>query len=212
MKSKLKKISIVVCSFIILFIISTYLIFDYRNNDFENLYLDNNVNLAVQTISESFELQKAEVKLESEKVEVKKLVYENLTLDELIAKLNKVLNSSLSGKGKLIATYSLEKGVDPVLATAIILHETGCKWNCSYLVKKCNNVGGMKGSPGCAGMSEYQKFDSLDSGIKVFISNLKSNYYSRGLNTPEKLQAKYSGNSPGWANNIRNYMKEIKNK
>ena len=106
----------------------------------------------------------------------------------------------------------MEKGVDPVLATAIMLHETGCKWNCSYLVKKCNNVGGIKGSPGCGGMASYQKFDSIDSGIKFFISNLKSNYYKYGLNTPEKLQAKYSGNSPGWATNVRNYMNEIKSK
>mgnify|MGYP002511620479 CR=1 FL=1 len=34
------------------------------------------------------------------------------------------------------------------LAVAIVLHETGCKWTCSKLVRECNNVGGMKGS-GC---------------------------------------------------------------
>ena len=30
----------------------------------------------------------------------------------------------MSGKGELIASYSLEKGVDPYIATAIILQET----------------------------------------------------------------------------------------
>ena len=212
MKSNLKKISTLISCFVVFSIISAYLIFFYRNKGFEKLNLDNNAKLAVQTISEKYASQKDNASKEVKKVELKKVVYETLTLDELINILNKSLNSNLSGKGELIATYSLEKQVDPVLATAIMLHETGCKWNCSYLVKKCNNVGGVKGSPGCAGMSSYQKFDTLDSGIKFFIKNLKNNYYDYGLDTPEKLQAKYSGNSPGWAKNINNYIKEIKNK
>ena len=212
MKSDLKKISIFISCFILFSIASAYLVFAYRSSNMEKLHLDNNVSLALQAISKENTIQKTVATTEVKKVELRKTVYENLTMDELVRKLNKSLNSNLSGKGELIASYSLEKGVDPVLATAIMLHETGCKWNCSYLVKKCNNVGGIKGSPGCAGMSSYQRFNSLDAGIKFFISNLKTNYYNKGLNTPEKLQGKYSGNSPGWATNINNYMKEIKNK
>ena len=40
---------------------------------------------------------------------------------------------------------------DSYVAVAIMLHETGCKSNCSSLVRNCNNVGGQKGSPGCNG-------------------------------------------------------------
>lgn len=212
MKSSLKKISIIMGSVVAFSICFAYLIYLYRNSNMEKLQLDNSINLAINTISEKYKLQQKETKTEVKKVELRKTVYENLTMDELIEKINKSLNSTISGKGELIATYSLEKKVDPVLATAIILHETGCKWDCSYLVKKCNNVGGIKGAPGCAGMSSYQRFDSIDSGITFFISNLKSNYYDFGLNTPEKLQVKYSGNSPGWSESINNYMYEIKNK
>ena len=75
-------------------------------------------------------------------------VYDGLTMDELASKLERSLKNELSGKGYLYASYSLEKGVDPYLAVAISLEETGCNWNCSRLVKTCNTVGGMKGS-GC---------------------------------------------------------------
>ena len=52
------------------------------------------------------------------------IVYDGMTLDELSEKLNRSLNSTISGKGYLIASHSLEMGVDPYMATAIILHET----------------------------------------------------------------------------------------
>ena len=56
--------------------------------------------------------------------------------------------------GYAYATYSLELGVDPYLAVAISMHETGCTWNCSYLLKACNNVGGQKGE-GCGSYRAY---------------------------------------------------------
>ena len=130
-----------------------------------------------------------------------------MTMEELTKKLNQSLNSTISNKGNLIATYSLEKGVDPILATAIILQETGCKWECSYLVKACSNVGGIKGSPGCNG--SYKRFPSLNDGIKQFIDNLYENYYSKGLNTPEKMNSKYA-ESTSWATRVNNYINEIK--
>ncbi len=133
------------------------------------------------------------------------IVYDGLTLDELTNKLNKSLNSTIAGKGNLIASYSLEKGVDPYMAEAIILQETGCKWDCSYLVKSCNNVGGQKGS-GCGG---YSYFPSLDEGIKAFIDNLYNNYVSLGLTTPEQINPKYA-ESTLWAVNVNSYIDIIK--
>ena len=68
-------------------------------------------------------------------------VYEGMTIDELAAKINRNLgNGYIAGKGYLIASQCIEKGVDPYVAVAIMLHETGCKYNCSSLVRTCNNV------------------------------------------------------------------------
>lgn len=138
-------------------------------------------------------------------------VYKGMTLNELGSKLNKSLNSTLKNKGEVIAKYAIQYNVDPYLSTAIILHETGCKWDCSYLVKACNNVGGIKGNGSCSGTG-YQAFSSLDEGIKLFMKNLYSNYYAYGLNTPAKLKAKYSGNSKNWDVNVNKYIAEIKAK
>lgn len=137
-------------------------------------------------------------------------IYYGKTKQELIDQINKSLNSDLSNKGSVIVTYSIEYNVDPYLATAIMLHETGCKWKCSNLVKKCNNVAGQKGSPSCNGGS-YKKYDTLDDGIKGAIYNISINYIQKGLTTPEKMGPKYAASST-WASKINNYINEIKSK
>ncbi|MBR3161489.1 MAG: glucosaminidase domain-containing protein [Bacilli bacterium] len=146
----------------------------------------------------------------NEKVEEVKeqpaVVYDGMTMDELASKLESHLKNDLSGKGYLYASYALEKGVDPYLAVAISLEETGCNSDCSTLVKTCHNVGGMKGS-GC-GMYGY--FDTLDEGIKAFIDNIYKNYVSYGLTTADTMNPKYAEN-PAWAGNVNNYINIIKN-
>ena len=136
------------------------------------------------------------------------VVYDGLTKDELVAKINKNLNSTLSGMGDIFVDYALDLGLDPYLATAIVLHETGCSWECSHLVKACNNVGGQKGGPGCDGGS-YKAFATLDEGIKSFMDNLYNNYYALGLTTPEAINPKYAA-STAWAGKINYYMQKIK--
>ena len=105
----------------------------------------------------------------------------------------------------MIASYSLEKGVDPYMATAIILQETGCKWECSRLVRECNNVGGQKGS----GCGNYSYFDSLDEGIMAFIDYLSINYVSQGLSTPEQINPKYAEDQ-NWSKNVNKYIENIR--
>ena len=147
-------------------------------------------------------------KLEDVKEELEpipEVVYDGMTLDELSDKINRSLNSTISGKGHLIASHSLEMGVDPYMATAIMLHETGCKWGCSYLVNACNNVGGQKGS----GCGAYAYFNSLDEGIMAFINNLSRNYIDYGLTTPELINPKYA-EDPNWAKNVNKYIEQIK--
>ena len=136
-------------------------------------------------------------------------VYEGMTIDELAAKLNRNLgNGYIAGKGYLIASQCIEKGVDPYVALAIMLHETGCKYNCSSLVRTCNNVGGQKGAPGCNG-GAYKAYATLDEGIIGFINNLYKNYYSKGLNTIEQIAPKYAA-SKAWPGKIRRYVEQIR--
>ena len=137
-------------------------------------------------------------------------VYEGMTLEELAAKLDRNLGSDvMAGKGYIIASKCLEMGVDPYVATAIILHETGCGSRCSNLCRSCNNVGGQKGAPGCNGGS-YKAYPTLDDGIAGFISNLSRNYYSVGLNTVEKIAPKYAASS-AWPGKINAYVNKIRN-
>ena len=134
-----------------------------------------------------------------------KIVYDNMTLEQLSQKLDNSLNSTMSGKGNLIASYALEKGVDPYMATAIILLETGCNHSCSTLVITCNNVGGQKGQ----GCGAYRSYPTLDDGIRGFIDNLSNNYISKGLTTPETIGPKYAA-SGMWSTKVNNYINLIK--
>lgn len=134
------------------------------------------------------------------------VVYEDMTIEELTDKLNRVLSSDLSGTGSSFATYSISLGVDPYLAVAIAMHETGCTWDCSYLMKTCNNVGGQKGE-GCNG---YKAYDTLDDGIYGFIENIKVNYVDYGLNTAEEMNPKYA-EDPEWFSKVNKYIEKIRN-
>ena len=135
-------------------------------------------------------------------------VYEGRTIEELAALLDRSLKGALAGKGMLIGSYCLETGVDPVVATAIMLHETGCNSKCSVLTTQCNNVGGQKGYPRC-GNGSFKRYDTLDDGIKGVINNLSWNYYGIGLNTIDAIAPKYAeGNT--WAGKIHYYVNKIR--
>lgn len=188
------------------------------NKALEADVLDNNTNIKENTdTEENISLQgdantlnsKTNVGLVNlEIAEAKKaVVYDGMTVEELASKLERSLKNELSGKGYLYASYSLKKGVDPYLAVAISLEETGCNWNCSRLVKTCNNVGGMKGS----GCGSYGAFPTLDDGIKAFIDNIYRNYVRYGLNTADEMNPKYAAN-PKWSTNVNAYITKIKNK
>jgi len=204
LKSKHKNIIITITIIFCLFILILLKPSNRMNNISQEYIIS---NATINFTNNSKYINEFNIEKEKEEQRKKMVVYEDMTKTELVSMLNNSLNSTISNKGELIATYSLQKGVDPVVATAIMLLETGCKWECSYLVKTCNNVGGVKGSPGCNG--SYKRYSTLDEGIKHFISNLGDNYYSKGLNTPEKMNKKYASSST-WATKVNNYVKEIK--
>ena len=131
-------------------------------------------------------------------------------VEEVAGKIDRNLgNGYMAGKGTLIAKTALEYGVDPFIAAAIILHETGCSANCSRLVITCNNVGGQKGYPGCNG-GAYKVFASLDEGIIGFVQNLHRNYYAYGLTTIDAIAPKYA-ESPEWPGMIHYFVNRLKN-
>lgn len=151
---------------------------------------------------------KAIAKKEIVEVPARVEVYEGMTIEELSAKLDKSLTNELTGMGNLYATLAIEYGIDPYMAVAITLHETGCKWNCSSLLKKCHNVGGIVGRPSC-GNGNYMYFDSLEEGIKAYFINLHKNYYNIGLNTVDLIANKYAAGN-NWSTKIYEYIEYIR--
>lgn len=139
----------------------------------------------------------------------RKVIWDDLTVEELTLKLNKNLYSDLEGTGEHFARYTEETGLDPYLAVAIVNLETGCKWGCSSLARSCNNIGGIKGSPSCNGGS-YKRFDTLEEGIRSYLDLVYYNYYSIGLDTAEKMNPKYA-ESTSWSFKVNNYYNDIKN-
>ena len=137
------------------------------------------------------------------------IVWDGLTRDELIERLNKNLYDTMSGTGSYFADYTIKTGMDPYLAISIINLETGCKWGCSYLTKACFNIGGLKGGPSCNGGS-YMRFNSLEEGINGYLNILYNGYWSKGLTTPEAMNPKYAA-STSWAEKVNNYYRAIEN-
>ena len=196
-----KVITVFLCSMITLFAFSSFL----SNVDKEVLSnMFSSVNMIEEEAKEEFVDSISELSKENN-VTKRVIVYDGMTMSELAEKLNRSLKSTIAGKGDIFASYSLERGVDPYLAVSIMLLETGCNWSCSSLMRKCNNVGGQKGSPSCDGGS-YKSYPSLDEGIKGFIDNIADNYYAYGLTTPEAMNKKYAA-SDMWAIKVNNYIK-----
>lgn len=167
-------------------------------------------NNGVEEVVIEDELQDVKTYDDVSTVPVDPIVFDGLTMNGLADKLNRSLNSTISGKGYLIASYSLQLGIDPYVATAIILHETGCNGTCSALVSECNNVGGQKGGPSCGG-GAYKAYPTLDEGIMGYLDNLYRNYYSKGLTTVETIGPKYAA-STTWASKVNNYVALVRSR
>lgn len=161
------------------------------------------INTAFKNIGESINKK---MNVNVSKTSAKKVVFDNMTIDELSEKLNRSLKNKLSGKGNVIASKCIELGVDPYLTTAIMLHETGCFSRCSRIANECNNFGGQKGS----GCGSYKRYSSVDEGIIGMINNLYKNYYSKGLTSVSLIGPKYAESST-WQSMINSYMNKIKN-
>lgn len=191
----------------VVFIQRSVTIEDFKTARIEEVKNKNESNANVTKTNVESAEEENDSASEVEEVVEPEIVYDGLTMEELASKLDRTLASTLAGKGYLYASYCLEKGVDPYLAVAISMEETGCAWGCSNLVVSCNNVGGMKGS----GCGSYSAFSTIDDGIMAFIDNIANNYVAYGLTNAELMNPKYAEN-PLWASNVNAYIEKIKNR
>ena len=176
---------------------------------------ENNTIIPSTQVSEpTLEIPKAAIEEKKEIVETNPIIaealYDGLAEQELIDKLNRSLKNEIAETGIDFVNFYKNTGLDPYLAVAIVLHETGCSWNCSNLVKECFNVGGLKGGPNFYRDTRYTCYSSKDEGVNAYLNILYNNYYSQGLTTPELINPKYATGTT-WAGKINYYIEKIKN-
>ena len=175
----------------------------------KNMAASANMNVQNTSSEEAENLLLKEVKMETAPASVvippRVEVYEAMTMEELTDKLNKSLGGILTGHGDIIASHSIEIGVDPYIATAIMLHETGN--GTSNIANNCFNFGGQKGY----GCGAYKKYGSVEEGLVGMIDNLHKNYYSHGLTTVETIAPRYA-ESGTWPAKINWYVDQIRTK
>ena len=116
--------------------------------------------------------------------------------------------TALEGYGEYIAKTSINKGVNPYLISGIILESTNCKIECSVIFNECNNVSGMKGSPGCFGGS-YKKYNKLEDSISDIVNSISHDFFTPEMQAPYKMYQDY-GKSSSWALKVSNFMDAIK--
>ena len=106
--------------------------------------------------------------------------------DNEIMKLKIIAN--LNDIEKSIYNKSIENELtheQAILIIAISRHETG-NWT-SNLYKNNNNFGGLyNGNEG-----KFYSYNSKEEGLQAFVNLLKYNYFGKGLDTIEKIGAKY---------------------
>lgn len=91
-----------------------------------------------------------------------------------------------SGESDMFVEVAEKYDFDPVLLSAIALHETG--YGTSDMVRNKNNPGGLFNSS----TGTFYEFNSLEEGLDAMTSNLAENYYGEGLFTIEEIGSKYA--------------------
>lgn len=104
------------------------------------------------------------------------------------SQLDSMLGGVLKGHGADYLKYSQQYNVDPALAAAISISETG--HGTSYAARVQNNPGGIMDWNN--NWKTVKQFSSLEEGIKYQIKNLKDTYISQGLTSIEAIGSKYA--------------------
>lgn len=179
----------------------------------EDISKDNVINEALDA-SHSEEIKEKEIELQKKfREEKKKKEEENRRKAEeekrkamnasVVSKLSNSLSGVLSGKAEFFTETCKEYGVDPYLAAAISIWETG--HGTSALAVNNNNIGGMRYG------GQWLYFDTIEAGIEAFVKNIANNYISYGMTTPETMVNKYAEGSAGWVNGVNSIIYTIEN-
>ena len=164
---------------------------------------------------EHFEEQK-DIKVSEETKETEILEVEDVNKVEEVV--DKCMMDYTSCKIKEVA---IREGIsDWKIPVAIARHECGYKDNqyLSNAFKNKNNVGGMMYYDTTTKSSYLMSFDTIDSGVEAFVSNLKRNYFNLGLDTIEKIQPKYApvnaqndpyGLNEFWVSGVKAFYNDI---
>ena len=146
---------------------------------------------------------------ENNEQEIVNTNYDGESIETIGQKMNKIFDKTqLEGLGEFIAKTSINKSVNPYLIGGIILESTNCKYDCSVLLKQCNNVSGYKDSPGCFGGS-YKKYNTKEDSITDLVSRISKDFYTKDVQTPLKMFKSY-GKDEVWAFKVNRYMDELK--
>ena len=175
----------------------------------------NKNNKELKLDEEHFEEQK-EIKVSEETKETEVLEVEDVNKVEEVV--DKCMMDYTSCK---IKEVSIREGItDWKIPVAIARHECGYK-DSQYLsnaFKNKNNVGGMMYYDTTTKSSYLMTFDTIDSGVEAFVSNLKRNYFNLGLDTIEKIQPKYApvnakndpyGLNEFWVSGVKAFYNDI---
>ena len=143
------------------------------------------------------------------KEEVVDTSFNGESAEEIGKKIDKYCaKTSLEGYGEYIAKTSIAKSVNPYLISGIILENSNCKNECSVIFKECNNVSGMKGSPGCFGGS-YKQYKKLEDSVVDLVNKISHDFYTPEMQAPYKMYKDY-GKTSSWALKVSNFMDAIK--
>ncbi len=144
-----------------------------------------------------------------EEVVIADTSYDGEKMEDIAKKMDKYLEKTLlEGYGEHIAKTSISKGVNPYLIGGIILESTGCKNECNIIFKQCNNVAGIKDSPGCFGGS-YKKYNNIGDSITDLINVISKKFYTKEMQVPNQMYKDYGKNAT-WAFKVSKIMENIK--
>lgn len=130
------------------------------------------------------------------------------------SQLDNALGGVLKGHGADYIKYAQQYGVDPALAAAISISETG--HGTSYAARVQNNPGGIMDWNN--NWKTVKQFSSLEEGIKYQVKNLYDTYISKGLTSISAIGNKYApigaANDPNnlnknWIPTVTEYYNKI---
>ena len=177
----------------------------------------NKNNKELKLDDEHFEKQK-DIKKEVEETKEETEILEVEDVNKVEEVVDKCMMDYTSCKIKEVA---IREGInDWKIPVAIARHECGYKDNqyLSNAFKNKNNVGGMMYYDTTTNSSYLMSFDTIDSGVEAFVSNLKRNYFNVGLDTIEKIQPKYApvnaqndpyGLNEFWVSGVKSFYNDI---